>query len=171
MVLGGRPDHRGAADVDLLDDLVRRRARGDRLLERVEVGDQQVERLDVQVFELLYVVGVAPVGEQPGVHLRVQGLDPAVQALGEAGELLDLHDRYAGGGDAGRRRSGGDDLDAGLVQPLGELLQARLVVDADQRTLDRDPGQPILTLLLSMVHPSRTRRPTVSHEQRTFDRP
>ena len=37
----------------------------------------------------------AAVGEDPGVHLRVQGLDPAVEALGEAGELLDLGDRHA----------------------------------------------------------------------------
>src|SRR5262249_53489259 len=122
---------------------------------------QQVERLDVQVVELLYVVGDAAVGEQTGVHLRVQRLDPAVEALGEARELLHLHDRDAGVGDTRRRRPGGHDLDTRLVQSLGELFQSRLVVDADQRTLDRDPGHPILTLLLSMVHPSRTRRPTV----------
>ena len=35
------------------------------------------------------MVGVAAVGEDPGVHARVQGLDPTVEALGEPGEVLD----------------------------------------------------------------------------------
>ena len=57
--------------------------------ERVEVGHEQVERGDAQLVELRAVLGAAGVGEQPGVHVRVQRLDPAVEALGEAGELLD----------------------------------------------------------------------------------
>src|SRR5262249_27314453 len=96
-----------------------------------------------------------------GVHLRVQGLDAAVEALGKAGELLDLHDRDARVGDAGGGRARRDDLHAGLVKALGEPFETGLVVDADQRPLDRDAGHPILTFLFSMVHRSRTIRPTV----------
>ena len=89
VVLRARPHHRRAADVDLLDALVGRRAGGDRLGERVEVGHEQVERRDAELVELREVLGTAGVGEQPRVHARVQGLHPAVEALGEAGELLD----------------------------------------------------------------------------------
>ena len=136
VVLGGGADHRGAADVDLLDALVGGGAGGDGLPERVEVHDHQVERLDAQLGELLAVVLQAQVGEDAGVHPGVQGLDPAVQALGEAGELLDLGDRHPGGGDLRGGGAGGDELDARLVQPAGELFEPRLVVDADQRAPD-----------------------------------
>ena len=52
--------------------------------ERVEVHHDEVERLDAELRELL-LVGLEPeVGEDAGVHPRVQGLDPAVEALGEA---------------------------------------------------------------------------------------
>ena len=107
-----------------------RRAGGDGLPERVQVHDHEVERLHAQLGELLAVRLQAQVGEDSGMHARVQGLDPAVQALGEAGQLLDLGDRDTGRGDLRGGGAGGHELDAGLVQPAGELLQPRLVVDA-----------------------------------------
>ena len=110
VVLGGGADHRGAADVDLLHALVGGGAGGDRLLERVEVDDDQLERLDAQLGELLAVRVQPLVGEDAGVHARVQGLDPAVQALREAGQLLDRRDRDTGRGDLLRGRAGGDEL-------------------------------------------------------------
>ena len=42
--------------------------------------------------------------------------------------------------DARRGRAGRDDLDAGLVQAAGELVEAGLVVDADERAADGDLG-------------------------------
>ena len=121
----------------------------DRLLERVQVGDQELERRDAELRQLAFVVGVASVGQQPRVNPRVQRLDPAVEALGEAGEVLHLGDREArlldglGGG------AGGDQLRAGRVQGGGQLDQGRLVVDGQQRPLDRnlqslaDPYLPV----------------------------
>ncbi|BCK69111.1 hypothetical protein Srufu_030640 [Streptomyces libani subsp. rufus] len=136
VVLGGGADHRGAADVDLLHTLVGGGAGGHGLPERVEVDDDQVERLDAEPGQLLAVVLQAEVGQDAGVHLRVQGLDPAVEALGEARQLLDLGDRHPGRSDLRGRRSGGDQLDARRVQALRQLLQTGLVVDADQRAAD-----------------------------------
>jgi len=74
-------------------------ARAHGVAERVEVGDDQVERLDAQVTQLSHVVGVAGVSQDPGVDGGMQGLDPAVKALGEPGEVLDLGHRHAGVGD------------------------------------------------------------------------
>ncbi len=103
--------------------------------ERVEVGDDQVERLHLEVGELLDVALEAPVGEDPGVHLRVQGLDPAVEALGEAGEVLDLRDRDAQPLDQRSGAAGRDQDDARVVQAADQVLEAGLVVDRDQGRL------------------------------------
>ena len=112
VVLRRRADHRRSPDVDLLDALGGRGTGGDRLGERVEVGHQQVERRDPELAELFDVLGTAGVGEQPGVHRGVQRLDPAVEALGEAGELLDGRDGHSRVGDPLRGGPGGHDLDA-----------------------------------------------------------
>ena len=117
--------------------------------ERVEVDDHQVERLDAELVELLRVRVEPAVGEDPGVHLRVQGLDPAVEALGEAGELLDLGDRHAEALDQRRRAAGGDERDAGVVQAPDQLLEPGLVVDRDERPPDRG-------LVSCSRHPIRT---------------
>ncbi len=137
VVLRGRADHRRPADVDLLDDLVGTGARGHRRGERVEVDRDQLEGLDAELGELGEVVGLAGVGQDPGVHPRVQGLDPALEALGEAGELLDGGHRDAGGRDRRCGGPGGHDLDACRVQRGGELDEPGLVVDGQQRATDR----------------------------------
>ena len=80
-----------------------------------------------------------PVGEDAGVHLRVQRLDPAVEALREPGQVLHLGDREAEVGDQLGRAAGGDQLDAGVVQAADQVLEPGLVVDGDQCPLDRDP--------------------------------
>ena len=64
VVLGGRPDHRRPADVDLLDELVERDpgpvgGRG----ERVEVDDDELERGDPGVDQLATMIGEPAVGE------------------------------------------------------------------------------------------------------------
>ncbi len=163
MVLRRRADHRRSPDVDLLDAVRRLRSAGHGPLERVEVGHEQAERRDLERVELSTVPALGGIGEQPRVHLRVQRLDPAVQAFGEAGDLLDPGHRQAGRRDHRRRAAGGDDLDTGPVQHPGEIFQAGFVIDADQRPGDGHLGHgPILTFRPWTDHPSRTSRPTVS---------
>ena len=67
MVLGCGAHHGGSADVDLLDNIIVPRAAGDRLDERVQVDDDQLERFDAEVVELLLVGGKPQVGEKSGV--------------------------------------------------------------------------------------------------------
>jgi hypothetical protein len=64
VVLGRGADHRRAADVDLLDALGRRGAGRDRGRERVQVGYEQLERLDAELGQLSLVPGVRGIGEQ-----------------------------------------------------------------------------------------------------------
>src|SRR5215470_4342365 len=166
MVLRGRPDHRRPADVDLLDALLDARARRDGGGERVQVADQQVERLDAELGQLVGVTRLAQVGEQTGVYRGVQRLDPTVERLRKAGQLLDpehghaqrLHGRGSG---AGR-----DDPHVVGGQRPHQLGEAVLVVDRQQCAPDRPAplgvGHGIVTFLAVQVQPSRTRRPTYS---------
>ena len=138
VVLRGGAHHRGAADVDLLDALVGAGAAHHGLGERVQVRHHQVERLDPEVGQLLHV-GLEPaVGEDAGVHLGVQRLHPAVEALGEAGQVLDLGHRQAELLDQRGGAAGGDQRHAGLVEAAHEVLEPGLVIDGHQRPLDRD---------------------------------
>src|ERR1022692_391831 len=63
----------------------------------------------------------------------MQGLDPAVKALGEAGDCLHRCHRDACRRDHRRRAAGRDDLDARRVQRCGQPVKAGLVIHADDR--------------------------------------
>ena len=96
MVLGGRADHGGAADVDHLDDRLFGRAALRRdLFERVEADDDHVDGLDAVLGDGRHVLGVVALGEDAGLDARVHGLDPAAEHLGELGDVGDLGDRDA----------------------------------------------------------------------------
>ena len=97
VVLGGRADHRRAADVDVLDDLALVGAGPRRgALERIEVDAHEVDELDVVFGGRAHVLGVVADGEQAGVELGMQRLDAPVHDLREAGEVLDRAHREAG---------------------------------------------------------------------------
>ncbi len=63
VILGRGPDQRGTADVDVLDGVLERRRRvGHRRLERVEVHDHEVDRVDRLAGQDLQVLGHVRVG-------------------------------------------------------------------------------------------------------------
>ena len=133
-VLRGRADHRGAADVDVLDDLgVARVAARDGLLERVEVHADEVDLLDLVLGRRGQVALVVAQREQPGVEPRVERLQAPVHHLREAREVLDLARLDAGAGELTRGPAGRDDLDAELLQAACEADDAGLVGDRQQR--------------------------------------
>ncbi len=154
MVLGGRPDHGRTADVDLLDALGRGSPAAHRRLERVQVGHQQLERRDAQLVQPGPVGGPAQVGEQPGVHRRVQRLDPPVERLREPGEILHPGHGDTYGADRVRGAAGADDLHARGVQRACQLAEPRLVVHADQRAPDRYPRQRLVLTFTARSLPS-----------------
>src|SRR4029079_6993216 len=93
VVLRGGADHRRAADVDVLDDLLVTGAEAaGGALERVEVHADKVDELDVVLRGLAQVLGVVAPGEETGVELGMERLDAAVHDLREAGEVLDAPD-------------------------------------------------------------------------------
>ena len=141
VVLRRRPHHGGAADVDLLDAVVDPGSGGHRLLERVEVHDDQLEREDAEVLELLPMGVLAQVGEQPAVDVRVERLHPAVERLGEARDIADRSDGYAGGSDGAGGGPRRDDLDAGEREAACQLLEPGLVVHRDEGASHRTAGR------------------------------
>ena len=103
---------------------------------RIEVHHHEVDRLDARGADRLHVLGKVAAREQAAVDLRMQGLYPAVEHLGEAGVGGHLGHRHAlllqelGGA------AGGEQLDAESGERACELDDARLVRDADERPLD-----------------------------------
>ena len=75
---------------------------------------------------------------RPGVELGVQRLDAAVHDLREAGEVLDAADLEPGRLELARGAAGRDHLDAELGQAAGEVDDAALVGDRQQRAADAD---------------------------------
>ena len=138
MVLGGRSDHRRAADVDVLDRLVVGGALRDGRLERIEVDHHEVDGADLVLLHRRLVRGVVAHREQAAMHLGMQRLDPAVHHLRKAGEIRDVADRSARAGDQLRRPARRDQLDPEPRQLPGEIFHAGLVEDAEQGTLDGD---------------------------------
>ena len=111
VVLGRRADHRRPADVDVLDRLVERRAARDRLAERVEVHDHEIDRDEAGL--PASPRGASAVGrpEEAAVDARVQRLDAPVEDLGRAGVVADLAHRHAGRRQRPRRAAGRQDLE------------------------------------------------------------
>ena len=82
---------------------------GGGLGERIQVHDDQVDRLDAVRADGRQVVRPMPPGQDAAVDRRVQRLDPAVEHLREPGDVRDVDHRQAGlgqrlGGPAGRQQ-------------------------------------------------------------------
>ena len=134
VVLRRGADHRRPADVDVLDrHVVRDFVAGDGLLEGVEVDADDVDRLDPLALQRRHVLGVAAPRQQRRVQPRVQRLHPAAEDLFLAGELGDVGDLEPRLAQRRRGAAGGEDLDPERRQPLGEVGDAGLVGDRDQR--------------------------------------
>ena len=133
VVLGGGSNHGGAADVDVLDALREVSASRDGLAERVEVDGDDVDVADVVLLDGVDVGLEVAAREDTSVHRGVEGLDPAVEHLGEAGDLIDAGDLDAHVRDGLGASAGGDDFVPERVEALGELGHAGLVGDGDER--------------------------------------
>ena len=92
VVLRRRPNQARPADVDVFQHLGHAHARlGGGLAERVEVADDDVDKVDV-VFGQGLQVFFAAVGEDAAVNPGVQGFDTPVQNLGKVRHLCDRRD-------------------------------------------------------------------------------
>ena len=131
-VLGRRPDHGGPADIDILDTGPIIAALGQRLLERIEVHDQQIDRFDPMGGHGHQMLVIVAQRQKPAVDRRMQGLDPPIHHLrisGHLGHIAHLQPRHA---QHPRRAAGRDQLDPHRGQRAGQFQQPALVRDRDQ---------------------------------------
>ena len=133
VVLGGGANHRRPADVDVLDGGGVVGAGGDGRLEGIEVADEEVDRGNRMSRHRRCMGGLVADAEKAAVDRRMEGLNPAVHDLGKAGHLGDIANGEPGPGECGVGAAGRDDLDAAPGERLGEVGQAGLVEDGDQR--------------------------------------
>jgi len=88
----------------------------------------------------------------------VQRLHAPVHDLRKAGEVLDRADVEAGRGQLGRGAAGRDELDAEIDQATGELDDAALVRDGQQRAADRyccGGGEGLARVVFGLVSDGR----------------
>ncbi len=131
MVLRRRADHRGPADVDVLDgQLVGAVGARDGGLERVEVHHHEIDGLDVVLGHDLDVQ-ITP-AEDAAVNLRVQRLHPAVHHFRKTGVVGHLLHQDAGFRKHPVRTPRGQQLHAQGRKPAGELLEPRFVRNTQQ---------------------------------------
>jgi hypothetical protein len=132
VILGGRAQHRGPAHVDVLDRILVAAARArDRRGEGIEVDDQDVDGGDaMRAHDGIVHAGAA---EQGAVHGGMQRLHAAVHDLGKASERGHLGHGEAGRGERARRAAGRDQAKAQRGELAGELDDAGLVGNREQR--------------------------------------
>jgi hypothetical protein len=141
VVLGRGSHHRRTADIDVLDGILVTAARlRDRRCERIEIDDQQIDRLDA-VLAHDRVVDIAS-AEQTAVNLRMQRLDAAIHDFGKARVAGNLRDRHAGALEQRRGAAGGEHCYAALVQRLRELEETVFVRNAEQRAANGHCPRP-----------------------------
>ena len=78
MILRGGTYHRGAADIDFLDNSVLVGTGCHGLCKGVQVHDHQVEGFNIEFVEGVDMLLLAAVGQNTGVDARVQGLHTAL---------------------------------------------------------------------------------------------
>ena len=163
MVLGCRPNEARAADVDQLDGIGRPAVglRDDRL-EGIEIDDHRIDRPDAVAGHDVDVIGTVAAIEEPGEDVGMERLHPAVEDLGETGDCRDVGNLHAMCLKGPSRAAGADDLDPSRFQRGGELIEARLVVDAHEHPPQRDRigngnwrGQSVVECAHAGIRPAR----------------
>jgi hypothetical protein len=136
VILRGGADHRRAADVNILDDLVSGSALRHRLRERIEVDHHEVDRRNGVLRHRGDMLRIIPHREQPAMHLGMQRLDPPVHHFGKAGEIGDVVDGEPRFAQRLRGAAGRHQRHAVTGKRLPQLHKPRLVGHRKQRPPD-----------------------------------
>ena len=97
MVLGRSAHHGRAADIDILDRLLQRATGACHgLAKRIQVDHHQIDGRDASGLQCCYVRRVIASGQDCAMDGRMQGLDPAIEHLGHAGDAGHFSHRNAG---------------------------------------------------------------------------
>ena len=133
VVLGGRADQAGPADIDVFDRFGPGCVgTGDRGLEWIKVDDDEVDRQETLSLEGGKVFGLVAPRQDSAVDLGMQGLDPAAEYFGLAGVFGDFGDVDTGRQRARPATAAGKKLCAAGRQGVRQFDQTSLVENTDQ---------------------------------------
>ena len=135
-VLGRSADEGDATDVDLFDDLPFFSAGSQRLLEGVEVHDDQVDGANAMLGDIGIVRAESTAGQDATEDHGVERLHAATQHFSGLGDDLDRRHLGAEGLDGLLRSARGEDLHTVGVQFFDDGGKAFLVEDGNQGALD-----------------------------------
>ena len=128
VVLGGASDHGGAADIDVLDCLFKRAARArDGLRKRIQVDDNQIDRLNTRLPDRLDMGGQIAPRQNAAVYRRVQRLHATIEHFRKAGVIRHFGRRNATVVQQLRGAAGGQHLDATAGERTRKFNHAGLV--------------------------------------------
>jgi len=91
-ILGRGAQHGRTANIDILDTVLKSRARRHGRFERVEVDINEIDRLDTVFFCVSLVAVIVAQIKQAAMHGRVQRLHPPIHHFRIAGEISDVFD-------------------------------------------------------------------------------
>ncbi len=132
VVLGRSADHRGPADIDILDAGLETGALIDRRLERVEIDNEQIDRRDAVALHRLGMFGIVADRQQSAMDLRMQGFYPTVHHLGKSGQLGYVPDLQSCRRERLRGAAGRDQLNTVGGQGAGEFDQSGFIGNGQQ---------------------------------------
>ncbi len=133
MVLRPRPQHGGAADIDILHNSRFVGTRSNGFLERVEIDHQQVDAFDpMRVHCRRMVLRIAD-GEQSAVNRRMQGLHTPVHDFRKPSHVANVRHRQSCITQRFRTAAGGEQFHALVRQRPTQIDQPRLVENGQQR--------------------------------------
>ena len=138
VVLCRRPDHRRAADIDVLHTVVIAAAPRHGGLEGVKVDHQQVDRFDSMRSHGQKMFVVVAQRQQPAMHIGVQRLDPAIHHFGKSRHVGHVADRKPRRPQPGRGSTRGNQFNPQRRQGPAQVDQPGLVGNGNQRAADMD---------------------------------
>ena len=93
MVLRRAAQHRGSANVNVLNRIVQAHAwAGHRLFKGVKIHHHQIKRLYSMFFEKFPVFGNFTTSQKPHVYMRMESADAAIHDFGKTRDLAHLRD-------------------------------------------------------------------------------
>ena len=137
VVLRRSANHGRASDIDLFNSGGFVRTGTNRISERVQVDDHQIERLDAKLFQLSRVVLIGHISEDTCVDMWIEGFDTAIETLGKTSDFRDFRHLDAEFRKTLCSGTSGNHFSAGLDERLGKNFYAFLMEDRYQSSTYR----------------------------------
>jgi hypothetical protein len=136
VVLGRRPNHRRASDIDVFHGCRGIGAARHGFLERIQVDRRQVDFSKAVAFHGCPMIRVVANPEKAPMHARMQSLDASIHDLGKTGQFGDITDRKTFLFQSQTGSAGGNQFHPRIDKAARKSDKAALVGNREQRAAD-----------------------------------